>query len=60
MISWKITAIFLGLFSIGGIQETIRIMTSQNPHKLPLALFALVFTALLIFGARYCWKKSQK
>ncbi len=58
----KILAIFFGLISLGGIRETVRIITSMDAdiaqNRTVLIPMSLILTSLMIYLAIRFWKKS--
>lgn len=60
----KFTAIILFLVSLGAIQETNRILTSDAPdianNRASLIPMAIVFTLVLLFFALRFWRKGMK
>ena len=64
MSSSKLISVFFAFFSIGSINETFRILTSDAPDitasRASLIPIRLVITSLFIFLTLWFWKKAQK
>jgi hypothetical protein len=61
---WKIFAILLAVFSLGALNETSRILTSQDidiaENRASLIPMSFFMTSIFIFGTIYCWRKSKQ
>ena len=63
MNKWKGLAILFTLLSIGSLQETYRILTSNAPdiaqNRRELIPMAVIITGLFVFGASKFWFKAS-
>lgn len=61
---YKSLAIILGIVSIGSLQESYRVFTSNAPdiveNRGSLMVVALVWPCLSLFLAIVCWRKAAK
>jgi hypothetical protein len=60
----KILAVIFGVLSLGALQETYRVLTSQVDqdiveHRPSLILISVPITSLFIYLAFRYWKKSK-
>lgn len=63
-ILYRVLASIFGLFSLGAMSETYRIMTSSDPNiaseRIYLAIMSLTFLIGSLLVTRYYWNKSKK
>lgn len=63
-ILYRVLASIFGLFSLGAMSETYRIMTSSDPdiasERIYLAIMSFTFMIGLLLATRYYWNKSKK
>ncbi|MGC4040170.1 MAG: hypothetical protein QM710_05100 [Flavobacterium sp.] len=64
MNKWKVFAILLAIVTFGAIQETLRIITSDDadiaPQRTYLIIMGIVFTMVLAFFTIKLWKKGTR